>query len=171
MVKRSFLTELDRGVEGEVDLIAYFQSRGFTIEDWAETEAAVTNKGPKINGFIKPDLLVSKDGNKYWVDSKRKDAPVFYGKAREWRHGIDSKCYWEYLGVEHSTSIPVWIAFIEPYNPAYQDAYSRKLGIDLPIGGVWFVPLDAQPVKQDYSIKKRYDMVYWDRAIMRKEIL
>jgi hypothetical protein len=170
MTKRSFLTELGRGVEAEQSLITHLTKLGFTLHNWAQEEAVKTNKGPKLNGFIIPDLLVSRDNKWYWIDSKRKDAPVFYGVRREWRHGIDGKCYWNYLEIQNLTNIPVWICFIEPDHIAYSDTYSKKIGYTLDTGGYWFTPLDATPVKQDVNKRGYKDMVYWDRATMKREI-
>ena len=170
MTQGPFLEMLAMGIQGEEQLIEFLKEQGFTIDWWAEDEAKYTHKGPRLNGLIKPDLLVTRNGQQYWIDSKRKSAPIFYGIAREWRHGIDGKCYWHYLEIEHQTNIPVWIAFIEPSISHFSDQYSKRVGYTLDIGGVWFTPLDATPVRQDFATNDYHHMIYWNRAHMQRLI-
>jgi hypothetical protein len=171
VVKRSFLDELARGIEGEKYLIDYLESDGFVIEDWAQTEAVKTHKGPRLDGYIKPDLLVYKNSKHYYIDSKSKDAPRFFGKTKEWRHGIDGKCYRDYKKVQEKTGNKVWIAFIEPYKRNYSDDYSRRHNSTIDIGGVLFTAVDHIPVNQEYNVDGYSGMVYWNRDTLLRGIV
>jgi hypothetical protein len=171
MVQRPFRAELARGVKGEEALIAFLEQDGFTLQNWVQEEAVKLKKGPRLNGYVIPDILVSKADKFYWVDSKRKDAPIFYGKTKEWRHGIDGKAYRDYLAIQEMTAIEVWIAFHEPTISDYSDTYSSRHGCIIDIGGFWFVPIILPPINQDVFKGHYKDMVYWRRCDLHRGLL
>lgn len=80
------------------------------------------NKAPRLQGLLRgyavPDLDVSRDGRRRWVEVKSKGGANvrrdrYWGKPNVPEHGIDYCNYLDYREVKRITGAPVWIAIYE----------------------------------------------------------
>lgn len=106
--------ERQQGGWGESGVRRYLEAHGNAvipvnlIEDGGAP--AVTSY---LSRLVLPDLDVSNEHGRAWWEVKTKSKPDYYGKAREWRHGIEKRTWVEYLAVVVKTHTPGWLAIVE----------------------------------------------------------
>ena len=75
------------------------------------------NKAPRLQGLAHglaiPDLDVSKDGRRFWVEVKTKTRSNEYRKQGILKHGIHVSHFEQYLEVERITGTAVWLVIYE----------------------------------------------------------
>jgi len=72
---------------------------------------------PMLHGFkvklILPDLDVSRQGKRWWVEVKTKKRPGYYGKRRCETHAVDCSNWTQYFRVQKEMGSPVFLMVIE----------------------------------------------------------
>ncbi len=135
-----------------------------------------TGKGPRLltlpTDLVVPDLLVMREGEIRWIESKRKTKFVWHGIAKEWRTGIDLKHYFDYIQVEERTGVPVWLFFLHEEN-AVSDA-DRLRGCReqvCPTGlfgaPLWYLRDHEAECGKFTNGWRNHPMVYWNHATLR----
>ncbi|MFZ1413007.1 MAG: hypothetical protein WAS73_00290 [Defluviicoccus sp.] len=76
------------------------------------------NKAPKLQGalrsYVVPDLDVSKDGERSWVEVKAKNNTGSFTRiTHRWEHGFSWRLFQHYQAVQRITGTPVYILFVE----------------------------------------------------------
>lgn len=101
------LTERDefkRGQAGELIVADWLKSRGCYVIPSYDYAGSDGSKAPRLAGlwagYPIPDLDVSRNGNRFWVEVKTKEAPVLWRKTNELRHGIELRLLEHYQTVE-----------------------------------------------------------------------
>ncbi len=114
------------------------------------------NKAPKLRGtlrsYVVPDLDVSKDGERSWVEVKAKNNTGSFTRiTHRWEHGFSWRLFQHYQAVQRITGTPVFILFLEMptgdllYQSLDQlDAVKRiYTGDRMDRGGTVFFPRDS----------------------------
>lgn len=109
--------EFARGAAGERRVAAYLQERGWYVIPSYDYAGPEGDKPPRLQGFSVgypvPDLDVSRDGTRRWVEVKTKWQAAWYGIARTYVHGVDLRLVEHYRTVEAITGTECWIAVYE----------------------------------------------------------
>jgi len=115
--------EFLKGRAAEQRVARWLQEFGFFIIPSYDYSGADGNKAPRLQGLTAghavPDLDVSKDGHRKWVEVKFKTRANPWRSRKPWgrpntpEHGIDYSNYLDYLKVKRITGDEVWIAIYE----------------------------------------------------------
>lgn len=124
--------EFVRGAAGEQRVAAWLQVRGWSIIPSYDYAGPDKDKPPRLQGFkvgyAVPDLDVSREGVRRWVEVKTKWEAVLWRRTNELRHGIDLRLLQHYQTVETITGTECWIAVYEESTGALLVQAIRKLG-------------------------------------------
>lgn len=75
------------------------------------------NKSPRLQGdvaqYVVPDLDVSRNGKRMWVEVKTKSRPSIGRRSGKPEHGIDGRHLSHYLKVQEITGCPVYVVVYE----------------------------------------------------------
>jgi hypothetical protein len=112
----NFSKRLPEGKTGETLIAQFLRSRGahvLPVYEIAENQF----KGPCLysaNGatVIAPDMLVFSDKGIIFVEAKHKEAFTWYRIKQQFETGIDKHHYEEYLVLQDTLHIPVWLLFL-----------------------------------------------------------
>lgn len=107
-----------QGRVGEEIISYYLQKSGcWIIPSYAFTDDEGEEKAPRLQkfmaGYIIPDLDVSKEGTRFWVEAKTKCAPTFTRIMQQFEHGIPLRHYQHYLRVQRITGCKVYLFIYE----------------------------------------------------------
>lgn len=109
--------EFQRGRAGEQIVADWLKRRGCYVIPSYDYTGENGNKAPRLQGLWighpVPDLDVSRNGNRFWVEVKTKANPVLWRKTGEWRHGIDARLLEHYRTVEALTGCPCYLFIYE----------------------------------------------------------
>lgn len=109
--------EFARGRQGEIDVAAWLQARGWYVVPSYDYSGAEGNKPPRLQGRIAgyaiPDLDVSKDGQRIWVEVKSKREPTLHRMTGTLEHGISLRLWRHYQQVQSITGSQVWLFVLE----------------------------------------------------------
>ena len=118
------------------------------------------DKPPRLQGprraYPIPDLDVSKNGERFWVEVKTKASATYTRLTGRYEHGIPLRLFQAYLRVQRITGCPVWLYIVEEDTNtvlrARLDALMSQArvytGDRMSRGGMVFWPLDAfEPVR------------------------
>ena len=114
----SFAEKLEFGKQAEIAVSDWLKRRGWYVVPSYDYNGD-DNKAPRLAGlfstFVVPDLDVSKDGTRLWVEVKRYcDSPV-NRKLGERVHGIKERLYKEYLMVQRVSGTPAYLMVVEDF--------------------------------------------------------
>ena len=119
------------GHAGERLVVSFLNARGSGVIPSYDFTGSDGQKAPRLmfsaHGLVIPDLDVSKDGIRSWLEVK-----TYHGPARNERedclvHGIERRLFDQYLGVEQATGTPVWIGVLEYLSGEFLIARLRSL--------------------------------------------
>lgn len=114
------------------------------------------DKAPKLqglwHGYPVPDLDVSKEGNRFWVEVKSKGYSPIYRKVGERRHGIDLCLLEHYRTVQAISGSPCWLFIYERDTTWLLSQSLRTLG-------------EPKNIGSDGRGKK---VAYWNRSQFRE---
>lgn len=103
--------------EAEQSVGEWFKKNGYAIIPSYEYSGQNDDKAPKMQtldkGYPVPDLDVSREGYRFWVEVKRYTYAPFNRKKQCYVHGIPSRLYNSYKKVEEITGCPVFLAIEE----------------------------------------------------------
>jgi len=106
-----------RGRSGERVVATMVQERGCFVVPSYDYAGEDGNKAPKMEGarvsYVLPDLDVSKNGSRYWVEVKTKGAATLHRKTGRLEHGISKRHYEHYQQVQAISGCPVWLFVVE----------------------------------------------------------
>ena len=106
-----------KGHAGEVLVSQILQRRGWYIVPSYDYSGGDDDKAPRMQGeklcYILPDLDVSREGERVWVEVKTKEEAILYRKTNTMRHGISLRHYRHYQEVEKISGCAVYLAVYE----------------------------------------------------------
>lgn len=109
--------EFQKGRTFERFVAKLLKERGCYVVLSADYNGEDENKTPRLHGqtmgLVLPDLDVSKDGRRFWVEVKWKNQATLYRALKVLEHGINKRLYEHYLQVQTITGCPVWLFFCE----------------------------------------------------------
>ena len=179
-MNREFGDNFAFGVQGKQAIATLFRNAGRSVQWLTQHSKIILNEkswmvapageryGPRLTSFgtsvIVPDLLVTKsNGQKLFVDVKRKGHFVWYRRTETWRTGIDHYLYLQYLKVDELTDIPVVLLFFHDKGKPGSDDLCHGCPKESPTG-LFFGRLkrlaDADCVHNGDGLSN--PMVYWD---------
>jgi len=130
------------------------------------------NKAPRLQGLLRgfavPDLDVSRDGRRRWVEVKSKERANIWRSSQPWgrpnvhEHGIDYSNYLDYLEVKRITGAPVWIAVYEENTGCLLGAEIDALG--KPRLGSWLGKPIANWPRDKFRVITRFPQCNPDAA-------
>lgn len=110
-------SEYGLGREGEEYALERLRNAGlFVIRSYDYLQAqhkAPRLQGPGAQGYVLPDLDVSRDGVRAWVEVKTKADIGYYRNKRQWRHGIDAGNWQDYQAVSQRTGTRLFVIVLE----------------------------------------------------------
>lgn len=113
----SFSKMLEQGREGEKFIASMLELNDWKILPSYEYTGKRGDKAPKLQGKygknIVPDLLVFRKQKQMWVEVKTKKSFDYSRGYKINTHGIERRCYDDYLKVEKETGIDVWLVVCE----------------------------------------------------------
>lgn len=93
------------------------QSQGWYIVPSYDYAGEDGNKAPRLQGaqygHVIPDLDVSRDGQRLWVEVKTKSQATFHRKSQRWEHGIPKRHWDAYMDVRRITGTDVWVFVVD----------------------------------------------------------
>lgn len=109
--------EFARGRAGEQLVARWLQECGWYVIPSYDYCGEDGNKAPRLMGFRTshpvPDLDISRDGIRRWVEVKTKTAASLFRKTNSLDHGIEYRLYESYLRVAAETGTECWLAIYE----------------------------------------------------------
>lgn len=115
MSDKAFPAKLAQGKVSESLIARWLVSRGWNVLPVYETSDNAA-KGPRLstpNGeIVAPDMLAMKAGEYRWVEAKDKHAASWYRIGGYFVTGVNLSHYQDYLLIEDSKIIPVWLLFL-----------------------------------------------------------
>jgi len=147
-------SEFLRGRAGELAVAEWLKRRECYVIPSYDFAGEDGNKSPKLQGLWRghpvPDLDVSRDGNRFWVEVKTKKEAVLWRKTNELRHGIERRLLEHYRTVEAISGCPCWLFVFEESTGALLAQKLSALGDGHHGSGTW------------------PPMTYWPRAAFRE---
>jgi len=146
--------EFKRGREGELSVSRWLQDRGYHVVASYDYSGSNGDKAPRMHGhqsYVLPDLDVSKEGRRVWVEVKTKRRADMYRKLKRLEHGIPLPHWLDYLRVQAISGCVVWLVVLEEETGEWL-AQSLKVlgevartyeGEKMGPGGMVFFPRDA----------------------------
>jgi hypothetical protein len=155
----NFSKRLPEGKTGETLIAQFLRSRGahvLPVYEIAENQF----KGPCLyaaNGetVIAPDMLVFSGKGILFVEAKHKKAFTWYRKKQQFETGIDKHHYEQYLVLQDTLHIPVWLLFLHRGGIAKDSPESPS--------GLFGNSLDylEKHISHNSDNWGKYGMVYW----------
>ena len=112
-----FQLSLSVGAMGEKLAARWLKSCGCGVVSSSEFSGKDGNKAPKLmfshGGLALPDLDVSKEGARSWIEIKTYTAPAWNRKYNCWVHGFPKRLFCDYVEVEKQSGTMVWIGVLE----------------------------------------------------------
>ena len=109
--------EFQRGRNGELRVAEILQRKGWSVIPSYDYSGSEGDMAPRLQGLTRgypvPDLDVSREGQRLWVEVKTKARPDWTRKTQRLEHGIPLRHYEAYCEVERITGTPVWLCVIE----------------------------------------------------------
>jgi len=150
--------EFRRGRAGEHLVAGFLKARGWYVIPSYDYSGEDGDKPPRLEGRAEalpvPDLDVSRDGVRVWIEVKTKAAPTYTRKTGQLEHGIPLRHYHAYRRVQRITGCRVWLFIVEEGS-----------------GEVLYSALDdLEHVRRIYKGDKmsRGGMVFWPRSAFQK---
>jgi hypothetical protein len=114
--------EFRRGRQGERDVVAWLQARGWHVVptyDYTGTDGTMAPRlQGQFSGFVVPDLDVSKDGQRLWVEVKTKHDATLHRLTGVFEHGISWRQWRHYVTIQGITGTEVWLFVLEEVKQA-----------------------------------------------------
>jgi hypothetical protein len=105
------------GHSWELKVAGFLKKRGNYVIPSYDYSGEENDKAPKLQGalseYVIPDLDVSKDGERRWVEVKSKTGAVLHRNSGDYVHGIPKRHYQSYLKVSKITGCEIWIVICE----------------------------------------------------------
>lgn len=121
-----------RGRAGERLVASILRSRGWFVVPSSDYTGENGDKAPKLFGereeLILPDLDVSKDGERGWVEVKTKATTTLHRMSGTVEHGISLRHWKHYRRVEMITGAPVHLMVVEQRSGEILVASLAELG-------------------------------------------
>lgn len=164
--KGDFECLLQRGRTAEELVADLFRQWGYYVIPSYEYSGRDDDKAPKLTGSVRgytlPDLDVSGNGRRFWVEVKLKTEPTWTRKLQRYEHGIPLRHYQDYLEVERITGCPVYLAIVEENTGLILIQRFRKLcesariydGVKMSRGGMAFFPRDSFQILTRFSVER-----------------
>lgn len=164
--KGDFQELLERGRTAEELVADILRKHGYYVIPSYEYSGRDDDKAPKLTGYDKhytlPDLDVSGNGQRFWVEVKLKAEPTWTRKLQRYEHGIPLRHYQDYLQVERITGCPVYLAIVEEDTGLILFQSFRKLtecvriydGAKMSRGGMAFFPRDSFRILTRISVER-----------------
>jgi hypothetical protein len=115
----------------------------------------------KSKSLIIPDLDISKDGHRYWLEVKYKAKATFHRVSGVWEHGINLRQYLHYQQVEAITGCAVFLSVVENSSGRLLVSMLAKLpegrrysGCKMDKHGMVFWPVDYFSISQRWGIRR-----------------
>lgn len=109
--------EFLRGRAGEQIVAPWLMERGWFVIPSYDYAGEGGDKPPRLQGLPAshpvPDLDISRDGKRRWVEVKTKTDSVEWRITGELRHGIEYRLFKHYVTVERITGSECWLAILE----------------------------------------------------------
>ncbi len=109
--------EWEKGHSGEKLIAQLKRGEGYHVIPSYDYSGADDDKAPRLQGerqsHIIPDLDISKDGVRIWIEVKVKKSADYTRKTQQNEHGISRRLYNDYLRVAQITGTEVWLYIIE----------------------------------------------------------
>lgn len=152
-----------QGRTGERAVADWLQQRGWYVVPSYDYSGEDGTKAPRLqgarDGFVVPDLDVSKNGKRLWAEVKTKTAATYTLVMRRHEHGIPLRHYRAYQRVQRITGCDVWLFIVEQQAQTLLagsidrlDAHKRIYqGRRMDHGGMVFFPRDAFLLKRPLS--------------------
>jgi len=141
------------GHSWELKVAGFLKRRGNYVIPSYDYSGEENDKAPKLQGpledYVIPDLDVSKNGERRWVEVKSKAGAVLHRKSGDYVHGIPKRHYKSYIEVAKITGCEVWIAVCEENT-----------------GDILVANLSSLPIHHEYDGPKmsRGGMVFFRRS-------
>ena len=165
----SFENTLSEGLAGESVITRWLNQQGCHVLPAYEVSQN-RGKGPRLftasEQLIAPDLLCLNDTKVFWVECKTKAAFVWHRLSETWRTGLDLRHWQDYLKVEDTTGIPVWLLFLHKPGSLAKDTPE---GMQSPHGlyGESLAKL-RDNVHHEHTNHGSSGMVYWELETLTK---
>lgn len=105
------------GRTGEQDVARVLQANGWYIVPSYDYSGTDRSKAPRLQGSLKsyviPDLDVSREGERVWVEVKTKTEASFTRITGRLEHGIPKRHAEDYLRVQEITGCRVFLVIVE----------------------------------------------------------
>lgn len=109
--------EFKRGRAGELIVADWLKKRECYVIPSYNYSGSDGDKAPKLEGLWHghpvPDLDVSRNGNRFWVEVKTKEKAVLWRMTGELRHGIEFRLLEHYKTVQMISGSPCWLFVYE----------------------------------------------------------
>ncbi len=106
-----------RGRNGEEIVAQLLMEDGWHVIPSYDFTGDDANKAPRLKGkksyYAIPDLDISKDGERLWIEVKTKEKPVWYRKGNRFEHGMNLRLWNGYKHVQEIGGTPIWIYIYE----------------------------------------------------------
>lgn len=109
--------EWKRGHTGELLVARWLMRRGWYVVPSYDYSGEDGFKAPRMHGlrdgFVLPDLDVSKDGQRLWAEVKTKRVPTLHRITGRMEHGIAINHWKAYRRVQQESGCDVWLVIYE----------------------------------------------------------
>jgi hypothetical protein len=109
--------EFKRGRAGEQIVAGWLKRHECYVIPSYDYAGQDGSKAPRLDGLWTghpvPDLDVSRNGNRFWVEVKTKERPVLWRMTNELRHGIELRLLEHYRTVEAISGSPCYLFIYE----------------------------------------------------------
>ena len=123
--------EVQRGRAAEIAVANWLKRRGNWVIPSYDYAGLDHDKPPRLEtttrGLSIPDLDVSKDGARIWIEVKLKAAPTWGRISGKLEHGISARLANHYTETEKITGCAVWIIVVEESSGEWRAALLSKL--------------------------------------------
>lgn len=161
----SFHAQYGIGKTAESGISLWLQSRGWSVVPVYE-KAENEYKGPQVfsasRRLVAPDMFVFKGPQVMWVEAKRKSAFTWHRKTGCFVTGIDRHHYHDYLELQKSSTLPLWIMFLQDGGQAKDSPPSPAGLFGNEIGYL------SQHIHHEHDNWGRHGMVYWEIDALRR---
>jgi hypothetical protein len=145
-----------RGLEGEIAIAQHLKRNG----GWSVFHAAGVNgegapllRSDRHRSDPVPDLDVSRNGQRLWVEVKTKSHAVLQRSRATYRHGIEARSLYSYWRVQQETGTKCFLVFYELLS---SEILCQSLDV--------LMPLAQHGGGGEYYTER---MVFWDRRIFK----
>lgn len=168
----AFQKQLGFGQIAETDIARWLISRSNMVLPVYDIEYD-TGKGPRLFGaaapVVAPDLLVFGPRGTIWVEAKHKSVFTWHRKTQQWTTGIDLRHYTDYLAVQDSIELEVWLLFLHGCSvPAAIDRKFPSCPELCPVGLFGNSITRLRDCESHRSEKWARGMVYWSEQSLKR---